>query len=305
MQKYVTVIGGINVDIKGYPSSELIPETSNPGRVYMSPGGVGRNIAHNLALLGVPVYLLGAVGDDGFGHQVLNSTKEAGVYIDTVRMLKQHHTGTYLSVLDDAYDLAVAVSDMEITHYVDHEYIHMHRKLIEQSCFVVLETNLDKNVLDEVVNICKQARVPCLIEPVSLEKAKKLRAIARSIDYITPNILELGVLYQGNIELPEQLETVCSQLRKDYKNILVTLGEKGVYYQGNEGSGLYPSSSVEVVDVNGAGDAFVAGFVCGLFHQYAIQQCIRFGIAAARVTLQSAETVSKAMSFETCFSLIQ
>ena len=90
MERYVTVIGGINVDVKGYPENELLPGTSNPGRVHISPGGVGRNIAHNLALLGVPVYLLSAVGDDGFGREALSGTQQAGVRVEHVRILKKH-----------------------------------------------------------------------------------------------------------------------------------------------------------------------------------------------------------------------
>ena len=78
---YVTVIGGINIDIKGHPLHKLIAGTSNPGQVYTSPGGVGRNIAHNLALLGVPVYLLGAVGADIFGARIIDKTRQAGVNV--------------------------------------------------------------------------------------------------------------------------------------------------------------------------------------------------------------------------------
>lgn len=305
-QAYTTVIGGINIDIKGHSLHELIPKTSNPGKVYSSMGGVGRNIAHNLALLGIPVCLLGAVGGDNRGTRILNETKRAGVQVDCVRIVKEQHTGTYLSVLDQARDLAVAIADMDITHWVNAEYLDDHRELIQQSRFVILETNLDTDVLCYAIELCRSKQVPYLVEPVSVEKAKKIYDIPDPIDYITPNLSELEILVGDHITQLERLDNVCSSLKGRYQHLLVTLGAQGVFYynQADNAGKLYTPPETKIVDANGAGDAFVAGLVCGLFHSYEIDYCIRLGLVAAHLTLQSQDTVNNHMSIDNCQLII-
>jgi pseudouridine kinase len=196
---------------------------------------------------------------------------------------------------------------MEVTHYIDTDYLHQYCNLIRQSRFVVLETNLGIEELQYVIDLCPQGKTEYLIEPVSVEKAKKLRRISGLLDYITPNIAELEVLSQHKIHHPDQLEQICSQLGKHYQNILVTLAEKGVYHYNqieNKGK-FYPSPPTQVADATGAGDAFVAGLVCGLFHHHKFEECIRLGIVAAHLTLLSEKTVNEELSFARCLALMQ
>lgn len=306
MRPYVTVIGGINMDIKGCPCGQLMTATSNPGRVHISAGGVGRNIAHNLALLDIPVYLLGSVGNDSFGAHLLAEIRQTGVQVDYVRVREGQTTGTYLAILDRDHDLAVAISDMDVTTSVNHDYLAQHRDLIQHSRIVVLETNLDYDAIQTIVAFCRQAKIPYVIEPVSVAKAKKIRALSGSLDMITPNISELETLAERKLENRNDLPTVCVALRERFRHLLVTLGAEGVYhYNASEHQGQYYTAlPTRVLDANGAGDAFVAGFVSGIVHEYQIDRCIRLGIAAAHFTLQSVDTVNKNVTFERCLTLI-
>ena len=95
------VIGGANIDIKGKSYGELVGITSNPGKVSMALGRVGRNIAHNLALLGVPVTFLSVVGDDEWGRKILGETGDAGVDMEHVKISRKNSTGIYLAILDE------------------------------------------------------------------------------------------------------------------------------------------------------------------------------------------------------------
>ena len=79
---YVTVVGGMNMDIGGWPGEELVAQDSNPGRVRMSPGGVGRNIAHNMSLMGLDVRLLTAFGDDVYAQKLAAVCGELGIEKD-------------------------------------------------------------------------------------------------------------------------------------------------------------------------------------------------------------------------------
>ena len=316
MKKYATVIGGSNIDLTGVPLQNLVPETSNPGRIYRSPGGVGRNIAHNLALLGVPTYLLSSLGDDAFGREILEETRQAGVGVEHLRVLRGERSGIYLSVLGERHDLAVAVSDMEVMRTIDTEYLTQHENLLSQSSIVVLETNLETESLRHAVELCRKHRIPYLIEPVSIEKSKKLLDIPGQLDTISPNLSELATLSRNMgtgdvLTKPEatrsSLETLAQSVREKFENLLVTLGKKGVFSFGrDEARGkIYPAFATQVLDVNGAGDAFVAGFVCGRFYEYELERCIRLGLAAACLTLQSEQTVNSELSFEHCKILME
>lgn len=306
VKKYVSVIGGINIDIKGLPTNKLLSDTSNPGSIYLSPGGVGRNIAHNLALLDVPVCFFGAIGEDVFGSRVLSKTEVAGVNVTYVQVLNNQHTGMYLSILDGSHELALAISDMEITHCVDKQYIDKHRGIIQRSSFVILETNLELEVLEYVLELCRQKNIPCLINPVSVEKSQKLHGMDDGFEYITPNRAELGALCHREIHHLDELEELCAQFSGKCEHILVTLGEDGVYYYNrtDRKGRLYPSFKTRIVDPNGAGDAFVAGLVCGVFRNFAMDGCIQLGMAAAHLTIQSEDTVNEELSFERCSALL-
>lgn len=306
MERYVSVIGGMNVDIKGVTVGNLIPETSNPGKVGISPGGVGRNIAHNLALLGIPAYLLGAVGDDTFGAYLLAETQKAGINTDNIRIVKNQSSGLYLSIFNASCELAVAISDMASMQRIDLQYLAENEELIRHSSFVVADTNLEIAVLSKLQQICEQAHVPLLIEPVSVKKAQKLLAVEGTFDYVTPNKAELEVLNQQTIEQFDDLEKVCGRSQSRYRHLLVTSGKEGVFsYTCEQQAGRwYPAISTRILDVTGAGDAFVAGFVCGVVRNLTIDESIRIGLSAAALTLQSKETVNPQLSLEQCLTLL-
>src|SRR5215510_3688762 len=101
LRKHATMvcIGGANMDIKGRIAGRTVMGTSNPGTAVLSPGGVARNIAHNLALLGVRAALVSAVGRDALGTQLLAVTAAAGVDISGV-LRTADATGSYSATLD-------------------------------------------------------------------------------------------------------------------------------------------------------------------------------------------------------------
>lgn len=305
MEPYISVIGGINLDIKGVPAGMLQYGTSNPGTVYTSSGGVSRNIAHNLALLGIPVVLFGAVGDDAAGMRVTEELRHAGVNTDYIRIVEAQQTGTYLSILNEHRDLVVAISGMAITDAVDPDYLARHAPIIQQSHMVVAETNLRTDVLSKLLILCRHTQTPCLVEPVSVEKSVKILDVPGSWEYITPNMVELAALSHQPIDHIDDLPAACAELSERCRQIQVTLGENGVYsYESARQTGtFYPAYQTHIVDSTGAGDAFVAGFVSGIVRNYENSICVRIGIAAACFTIQSIHTVNPHLSFEHCVSL--
>jgi len=330
----VVVIGGANIDLRGRPTGEVLERhTSNPGKINVGSGGVGRNIAHNLALLNVPVTLLSAVGDDGEGIRILEETGKAGVMIEQMIISGEHPTGIYLAILDEKGEMEVAVSDMQILEDISVEYLRSKAYLIKESKIVVMDTNIPEQSIEYVVDLCNKIKVPLLIEPVSVEKAKKLRKILDgrgsegegergrgsekgsgrwAIDYMTPSKDELESILRTemgddpdldlDLDRDSDIVRAAKELKgKGVKNVIVTLGERGVYVScsgAGEGrkedwSNFLAPYRGEVVDVTGAGDALVAGLVYGIYKGYSLEVAARFGLGAAALTISTKEAVRR------------
>ena len=312
--KGVVVIGGANIDLRGRPEGAILERyTSNLGRINVGSGGVGRNIAHNLALLNVPVTLLSAVGDDGEGIRILEETGKAGVKMEQMIISGEHPTGIYLGILDEKGEMEVAVSDMRILEEVTVDYLRSKAYLIKESKIVVVDTNIPEESIGYVVDLCNKVKVPLLIEPVSVEKAKKLRKILDGsgrwiIDYITPSRDELESILGAEIDDDRDIDLVkaAEELKcRGVKNVIVTLGKRGIYvsYGGAGGSSEGGQDELackfmapykgEVVDVTGAGDALVAGLVYGIYKGYSMEVAARFGLGAAALTISTKEAVRR------------
>ena len=318
----VVVIGGANIDLRGRPVGEVLERyTSNPGKINVGSGGVGRNIAHNLALLNVPVTLLSAVGDDGEGIRILEETGKDGVKMEQMIISGEHPTGIYLAILDEKGEMEVAVSDMRILEEITVEYLKSKAYLIKESKIVVVDTNIPEESIEYVVDLCNKMGVPILVEPVSVEKAKKLRKILDGsgrwiIDYITPSRNELeSILGAGaerdsrdngedeGIDVDVDVVKAAEELRRQgAKNVIVTLGKRGIYVScgGADGgrkkdcwSKFMAPYRGEVVDVTGAGDALVAGLVYGIYKGYSVEVAARFGLGAAALTISTKEAVRR------------
>ena len=124
---YAVVVGGVNMDIGGRPHQKLVAQDSNPGQVRMSLGGVGRNIAHNMALMGLDVRMLTAFGDDLYAQKIAASCGELGIDISHSLQVPGAATSTYLFLSDEQGDMALAVSDMEIYTHVTPSYLSAQR----------------------------------------------------------------------------------------------------------------------------------------------------------------------------------
>ena len=289
---YVAVVGGMNVDFHVHPlSGSYIRGSSNPSRIEISPGGVARNIAENLARLGVPVHLLGAVGADPLSELLLSRSQAAGVNLSAVRRIGGGGCGIYIALMDGNGDLEVAASDMAATDAVDPVYIDEHRHVVEHADFVVADTNLTTESLQRLVSVANHGAVPLIVEPVSVEKARRMANLKGDIFAVTPSEAEAEVL-----EEIAARNTDCCELR--IRHTIVTCAEKGVRWRDSKTgtSQVVSAQKVEQIDATGAGDALVAGLISGLYRGLEMYQAlaVALGVAAKVVgspgsTLDSAQ----------------
>ena len=142
----VVVVGGAVLDTKLRTAAAPVLATSNPGTASWTAGGVGRNIAENLARLGSRTVLVAAVGDDLAGESVVGRTAAAGVDCRQV-IVSTHPTGTYAAVLDERGDLLIAVADMRATDELTVADLAVVPTLLVGAEAVVVDANLDATVV--------------------------------------------------------------------------------------------------------------------------------------------------------------
>ena len=129
---YIVVIGGVNMDIGAVSSARLVARDSNPGRVTTSLGGVGRNIAHNLCLLGEQVAMVTVLGQDGFAQSVRENASDIGLDLSHCATVPGGRTGTYLFIDDCDGDMALAVNDMDIYEHIPPEFLRQRLDFINR-----------------------------------------------------------------------------------------------------------------------------------------------------------------------------
>jgi len=303
---YVSVIGGINTDFKGSPYEKLSLKTSNPGRIFYSSGGVARNVAHNLCKLGVPVNLFGAVGNDVFGEIILAELNNLKVNTNFIKICDNSRTGVYLAILDEKKDMFVSISDMDIINEININYIKKHKDTLLQSKIVFLEANLEPQTIEYILKILENTNVYTVFNAVSNLKVKKLKNITGKIDYLTLNFSELKSLReQENLNFFDykSIQKTFSEKFPNIFNLIVTNGEEGVLFLNNrlkkaEFFSVYKLEDSEIIDANGAGDAFTAGFIYGIYKDADIEKSIEYGIKSSQVTLKSPKTVADELSSE-------
>ena len=164
---------------------------SNPGAVRMSLGGVGRNIAHNMSLLGLDVRMVTAFGDDLYAQKIAASCGELGIDISQSPVIPEGHTSTYLFINDEKGDMLLAVSDMDIYRHLTPQLLSQRQKLLSGSQVLVIDTNIPA---ESIAYLAENCPVPIFADPVSTAKAVKLQPVLGRLHTLKPNRLEAELL---------------------------------------------------------------------------------------------------------------
>lgn len=284
------VIGGANVDLKARSARRATSATSNPGHASMAPGGVGRNIAENLARLGDRVHLISVVGRDALGDNLLEHTAAAGVRIEHVAR-SNHPTGTYTAVLDVDGELIVAIADMEATAQLGAEQLHAARDVIATAGVLVLDGNLSREAFEHALDLSEGVRT--VFEPVSVPKAAGLKdAVDGRLQAVTPNRDELAALTDLPTRTDGQVRTAARALHdRGIELVWIRLGARGSLLSTGDAVLEIEALPTTVDDVTGAGDAMLAAFCHVLLEGGSAEEAARLGHAAAALTIASPHTV--------------
>ena len=294
--RYAAVVGGVNVDIGGRCFASMIAKDSNPGRVTTSLGGVGRNIAHNMSLLGVDVRLLTAVGDDVYAQKIMESCGELNIDASYALRVPGGTTPTYLYLSDCDGEMAMAVSDMAICDRITPAYLAAHASILNNAQLVVLDTNIPPESIAWLVEHCTG---PIFADPVSVTKAEKLKSVLGRLHTLKPNLLEAELLSGIKIRDDASLCSAADALLKTgLQKVFISLGTGGVLAADSDRMLKVPCCPAEMKNATGAGDAFMAALAWAWLENLSLEEAARFASAAASLAVESAETINPGMSVE-------
>ncbi len=293
--EYVLVIGGSNVDITGFPKSTLKMEDSNPGAVRMSLGGVGRNIAENLARLGVMTKMMTAVGKDVYGQKILEESRRIDLDMSPALVVENESTSIYLSIMNEDGDMKLALSDMDIVDRIDTDYINRHGKLIRNAAAVVVDTNLSQAVLEYLFSNFKE--VDFFVDTVSATKALKVKNLLEYVHTLKPNRIETEALTGIVIEtLEDAYDALDRLLDQGVKQAYISMGTAGVVFGNAKEKKLFTPKTVEMVNATGAGDAFMAGIVFSWMNDFTPEKALAFSSCASALAIECESTINPEMS---------
>lgn len=292
---YVVVIGGANIDIQGIPKDQLQYRDSNIGEVKISLGGVGRNIAENCARLQIPTRLITVIGDDLYGQKILKHAQSIGLHMQDSLILPNVSTSTYLSILDQSRDLALAINHMDCIEKLTIEEIKARRSLIEHAQLCVIDANLSVDVLEYLLTTFPKTVFFC--DPVSQVKASKLKPFLKSIHTLKPNHLEAAVLSekQGSVEL--KTEELTEQL--PCPRVFISQGSQGVVVKDGKKHYRFHAPPIEPINTTGAGDAFMAGLVYAYMKGLDIHETAHIAMAASVVAILHEDTINPNLNEQT------
>lgn len=292
----IFVIGGVNMDIAGTPDAPLRTGDSNPGRVTLSPGGVGRNIAENLCRLGREVSLVTVLGGDAYAEVIRENCRNLGIDLHCSITDPMGRTSTYLCLNEQEGDLHAAIADMAICGELTPERLEPFLPEINRGEFVIADANLPEKTLEWIAG---HVTVPIAADPVSAAKAARLRPLLCRLAFLKPNLQEaeiLAGLAPGEFGSMTRIADALHAL--GVSRVFLSLGAEGVWADdGTEGALLHCAPGA-IVNTSGCGDAFVAATADACIRGLGTMDCARRGLAAAAICAEDPAAVSPRMSAE-------
>ncbi|MFW6284773.1 MAG: PfkB family carbohydrate kinase [Bacillota bacterium] len=288
---HIAVVGSANLDISIRSDQEVRFKDSNPGTITMHPGGVGRNIAENLARLQEDVHLFTLLGDEPNATYLKTLSEAAGVTVHDLGG-KEAKGNRYAAFFDKQEDMMLGVADTKGIETLSAQMFgEKERTFIKNADMLVLETNLSPALIAHLVTLNDRVVMDC----VSTAKAERVMGVLQNLHTLSMNRMEARALMKS--EAAPSIEMIGDFFaQRGVKDVLITDGEKGAWAYRDGTSTHHPPFKVAIKSASGAGDAFVAGYAHGLkVHPDPLKPAM----AAASIALESQEAVSKALTPDT------
>ena len=291
----IVVIGAVFVDIKGYPEGGFIPTGRNAGRVEQIHGGVGRNVAEDVANCELRPTFVSLVDDSGTGQDVVDKLRRHKVNTDYIRPVRDG-MGTWLAVFDTDGDVYASVSKRPDLRPICDILDDHGDEIFRDADSVIMEIDLDKDVVKRVFKLAEKYGKKVFAVVSNMSIALERRDFLKRIDCFVCNIQEAGILFAEDYEgkTSNEMQTVIREKvnRAKIPGMIVTMGAQGAVYANLAGEcGFVPARKVTVNDTTGAGDAFAAGAAIGLTYGKGMEDACQIGSLLAASVIVTSESV--------------
>ncbi len=291
----IVVIGAVFVDIKGYPESNFIPTGRNAGRVETVHGGVGRNVAEDIANCELRPTFVSLVDQTGAGADVLKKLRNHKVNTDYIWTTRDG-MGTWVAVFDNDGDVFASISKRpNLLPIVD--ILEKHGdEIFDNADSIVCEIDIDKEIVKRVFRLAKKHNKKVYSVVGNMSIALERRDFLKSIDCFVCNIQEAGLLFFDDYsgKTPAEMVDIISGkvTAAQIPSMIVTMGGDGAVYASKDGDkGYCPARNVEVKDTTGAGDSFCAGVAIGLTYGKSLAESCDIGSHLAASVIATTESV--------------
>jgi len=296
-EPYVLVFGASVVDIFGFSTSNYLAYNSTPGSVKMSFGGVCRNIAENMARVGVNTKFISILGNDETGRSMLEHSQQIGYDMEDSLILENSTTPTYLAILDEKGEMVSAIADMKSINEMTPEFINTKKEIISNSEYTFLDA--DNPVILEYILTKFKGDTKFILDPISAAKADTIKHLIRHFHTIKPNRHEAEVLAGFKLHNDWDLKKAADYfISLGVKNVFISLDAEGIFYSDGVIHGKLKASGVNATNVTGAGDAFVAGLGYGYMNDLPIYETSKIAIAMSIIAISHEETINPNLNFE-------
>lgn len=291
----IVVIGAVFVDIKGFPEDVYIPAGRNVGRIEQIHGGVGRNVAEDIANVELRPTFVSLADDTGIGADVVRKLKSHKVNVDHIRQV-HGGMGTWLAVFDNKGDVVASISQRPDMSPLAQLLDEQGDEIFSTADSIVIEIDLDKDIVKRAFKLAEKYHKPIYTVVANMSIAVQRRDFLQYTDCFICNRQEAGILFSDDYTnaTPEQMRDILSQKVQlaQIPSMIVTLGDKGaVYADKNGGKGHCPARNVVVRDTTGAGDAFCAGAAIGLSYGKSLAEACEIGSYLAASVIMTTENV--------------
>lgn len=287
MTNKVTVIGSMNLDttlrIEQMPRAG---ETLHTKEQFSSGGGKGANQAVAASRSQADVSFIGAVGQDQAGQTLLELFAQDNIDSTNVKVINEQTTGQAYILVESSGENRILITK-GANYSLDAAYISQHPEMIAHSDFVLaqLESNIDATLA--AFEIARKNQVKTILNPAPAVKQLPKR-LFQLTDLLIPNETEAEILTGMAVDQSEKLNEAANALQDmGVGSVIITLGNKGVFYTHEANQRLIPAVKVKAIDTTAAGDTFIGTLSAVLKPDFTnIETAIQYACQAAALTVQ-------------------
>ena len=291
----IVVVGNVFVDIKGFPDNQYSPTGRNAGRIEMVHGGVGRNVAEDIANLELRPRFVSMVDDTPQGEDVVRKLRNHKADVDYVVAVPDG-MGIWMVVFDNSGDVAGSISKRPRMDAMVQLLEEKGDEIFKDADSIIIEIDVDKEIVKKTFEYAAKYNKKVFAVVANMNIATQRRDFFQSIDCFVCNILEAGILFADDFShlSPEEMAKELSDrvMSARIPSMVVTMGGDGSVWADMQGNyGVQPAKKVIVRDTTGAGDAFCAGVAVGLTYGKTLAESAEIGTRLAASVITISENV--------------